>query len=189
VAAVPFCTHNLALYGTLLPPYFRPEMLAGNHGRFFEALAGNLFSPARGLFVWTPILLLGVGSALYQLARRALPPAETWMLAVGSLHWVFVSLLPQWWAGHSVGPRFFSDLSPYLCWLLLAPMRQAWHRSREGQPARLTVLLGLGLLGAFAHGRGATRWEVHAWNNGPPNVDLAPERVWDWKDVQFLRGL
>jgi hypothetical protein len=187
--AVPFCALNLSLYGALLPPYFRPEMLGGNHARFLEALAGNLVSPARGLFLWTPVLLLGVGSAFLRLVRRTLPPAETWMLAVVVLHWVSVSLLPQWWAGHSVGPRFFSDVSPYLCWLLVAPTAAAFQRARVGHPARLVLLVGLGLFGAFAHGSGALRQGVHAWNDGPPNVDVAPERVWDVRDVQFLRGL
>jgi hypothetical protein len=189
LVAVPFCALNLALYRALLPPYFRPEMLGGDHGRFFEALMGNLFSPARGLFVWTPIWLLGVGSALNRLFRRTLGPAETWLLAVVLLHWLSVSLLPQWWAGHSVGPRFFSDISAYLCWLLVDPMEQAWARWRAGHPARLVVLLGLGLVGVFAHGRGATQVAVHQWNDGPPNVDAAPERVWDWRDFQYLRGL
>jgi hypothetical protein len=187
--AVPFCGANLALYGALLPPYFRPEMLGGSHAHFLEALLGNLVSPARGLFLWTPVLLLGLGSAFLRLVRRTLPPEETWMLAVVVLHWGFVSLLSQWWAGHSVGPRFFSDVSPYLCWLLVAPTEAAFERLRAGHPARLLLLLGLGLLGTFAHGSGALRRGVHAWNDGPPNVDVAPARVWDVRDVQFLRGL
>jgi hypothetical protein len=189
LVAVPFCALNLALYGALLPPYFRLEMLGGDHHRFLEALAGNLVSPARGLFFWTPVFLLAVGSALYRLFRRTLPAAETWMLAVVALHWVSVSLLPQWWAGHSVGPRFFTDVSPYLCWLLVEPTAKAWKAARRGEPARLALLLGFGLVGVFAHGHGATDSAVHAWNNGPPAVDSAEERVWDFRDVQFLRGL
>ncbi|MGZ3490555.1 MAG: hypothetical protein ACXU9S_03735, partial [Gemmatimonadaceae bacterium] len=54
---------------------------------------------------------------------------------------------------------------------------------------QLLALAGLALFGVFAHGSGATRLAVHDWNDGPPNVDLAPERVWDWRDVQYLRGL
>jgi hypothetical protein len=189
VVAVPFCAFNLSLYGALLPPYFRPEMLGGSHLHFLEALAGNLVSPSRGLFIWTPVVLLGLGSALGRLLARTLPPPETWMLAVVLLHWLSVSLLWQWWGGHSVGPRFFTDVSPYLFWLLVFPLQEAWTRARTGQPARRAVLLALGLFGVFTHGRGATQMEVHAWNDGPPAVDTAPRRVWDWGDVQFLRGL
>ncbi len=187
VVALPFCALNLALYQALLPPYFRPGMLGGGH--LLEALAGNLVSPSRGLFVWTPIFLLAVGSALHRLLRHTLAAAEAWMLAVVLLHWASISLLPQWWAGDSVGPRLFSDVSPYLCWLLVEPTSRAWQRFRAGQPGWLLLLVGLGLWGALVHGRGATQQAVHAWNDGPPTVDAAPERVWDWRDVQFLRGL
>jgi hypothetical protein len=27
------------------------------------------------------------------------------------------------------------------------------------------------------------------WNGEPVNVDFHPNRVWDWSDPQFLRGL
>jgi hypothetical protein len=189
LVAVPFCVLNLVVYRGLLPPYFRPEMLGGDHRRVIEALAGNLVSPARGLFIWTPVFLLGLGSALVRLVRGTLSAVETWMLAVIGLHWVTVSFLPQWWAGHSIGPRLLSDLSPYLCWLLVHPAEEAWNAWQSGRRGRLVVLGGLALFGVFAHGSGATRLAVHDWNDGPPNVDLAPHRVWDWRDVQYLRGL
>jgi hypothetical protein len=189
LVAVPFCALNLSLYQALLPDYFRPHTLGADHRRFFEALAGNLLSPARGLLFWTPIALVALGSAFRRLLRRRLGPAESWMLAVVCLHWLTISLLPQWWAGHSVGPRFFTELSPYLFWLLVEPAGEAWKRWHEGHPARLALLLGVGLWGVFVHGRGALFPAVHHWNDGPPNVDLAPARVWDWRDMQSLRGL
>jgi hypothetical protein len=189
VVAVPFCALNLSLYQALLPDYFRPHMLGGDHRHFFEAMAGNILSPARGLLFWTPVALLAVGDAFYRLMRRTLGPAETWMLALVCLHWLTISLLSQWWAGHSVGPRLFTDISPYLCWLLVAPTGDAWQRWRQGDRARLALLVGVGLWGVLAHAGGALRPAVHHWNDGPPNVDLAPGRVWDWRDPQFLRGL
>jgi hypothetical protein len=189
LVAVPFCALNLVVYHALLPPYFRPGMLGGGHRHVLEALAGNLVSPARGLFVWTPVFLLGLGSALVRLWRGTLSAVETWMLGVIGAHWITISFLPQWWAGHSIGPRFFTDLSPYLCWLLVHPLEQGWNAWRSGRHGPLLLLAGLALFGVFAHGSGATRLAVHHWNDGPPNVDLAPERVWDWHDVQYLRGL
>ena len=41
----------------------------------------------------------------------------------------------------------------------------------------------------FVHYRGATNQDVYNWNTTPVNIDLAPSRVWDWRDAQFLRGL
>ncbi|HZX41655.1 MAG TPA: hypothetical protein VFE93_07435, partial [Myxococcaceae bacterium] len=172
LVAVPFCALNLVVYRALLPPYFRPGMFGGDDRHVLEALAGNLASPARGLFVWTPVFLLGLGSALVRLWRGTLGTVETWMLAVIGAHWITISFLPQWWAGHSIGPRFFSDLSPYLCWLLVQPTQQGWSSWRSGRHAPLLLLSGLAVFGMFTHGSGATRLAVHHWNDGPPNVDL-----------------
>jgi hypothetical protein len=41
----------------------------------------------------------------------------------------------------------------------------------------------------FIHGRGATASATMAWNSLPANVDQHPERLWDWRQPQFLAGL
>lgn len=37
--------------------------------------------------------------------------------------------------------------------------------------------------------RAATTWDVWAWNGSPISIDDRPERAWDWRDMQILRGL
>src|SRR5262249_12971211 len=39
------------------------------------------------------------------------------------------------------------------------------------------------------HAHGAINTEVDSWNITPVSVDKQPSRVWDWNDLQFLRGL
>ena len=57
--AVPFFIYNLKIYGTVLSPYYSPQRV-GSSPTFLEALAGNLVSPGRGLFIYSPILLLSI---------------------------------------------------------------------------------------------------------------------------------
>jgi hypothetical protein len=54
------------------------------------------------------------------------------------------------------------------------------------------VVSGLALtivLSFFIHYRGANASEVLRWNTQPLDVDQFPDRVWDWQDAQFLRGI
>jgi hypothetical protein len=41
----------------------------------------------------------------------------------------------------------------------------------------------------WIHYRGATKWETWAWNLEPVDVNSQPARLWDWHDIQFLRGM
>ncbi len=182
--AIPFGLYSLRTFGSLLPAYYLPERLAPGDGHFVEALLGNLVSPARGLWIFSPVLLLGLWGAR---ARAApLTAAERLFLAVPLAHWVAISSFPHWWAGDSFGPRFFTDVLPYLVYFLVSPLEAV--RARPRQP--LTLALGLtAALSVAIHLRGATAVATHQWNDGPPTVDQAPGRVWDWRDLQFLRGL
>jgi len=55
--AFPFLLHNLRVYHQLLQPYFLLHQPPGSIGGFLEALAGQFFSPSRGLLVFSPVLL------------------------------------------------------------------------------------------------------------------------------------
>ncbi|MHB8878373.1 MAG: hypothetical protein ACYC8T_32155 [Myxococcaceae bacterium] len=183
--ALPFVWYSEVVFGSVLPPYFRAGRLGNPH--FLEALAGNLVSPARGLFVFSPVLLLaGAGLAL-KAHRRELGALDLALVGVLVLHWLAISSFPHWWAGHSYGPRFFSDMTPYLVYFLLpvfAALRQGRLLPRLALGAVFTVLFAAS---AAIHLRGATSWAVYGWNDGPPNVEDAPARLWDWADPQFLR--
>jgi hypothetical protein len=57
--ALPWIAFNIATYGAILPSYYLGLSYAGE-GSFSTALLGNLFSPSRGLFIYSPILLLSI---------------------------------------------------------------------------------------------------------------------------------
>ena len=57
--AVPWVAFNLAVYKSLLPPYYFEGAFSART-MFTEGLLGNLFSPSRGLFIFSPVLLFAL---------------------------------------------------------------------------------------------------------------------------------
>ena len=185
--AVPFLLFTLSVYHSPLPPYYAAGKV-GHAGTVAEALVGTLMSPSRGLFVFSPILLLSIYGGWLKLRRGG--ELLDWMLAgTVFLHWIALSSFPVWWGGHSFGYRLFSDMVPYLVYFLipviaLIPTLPA--RRRAVWVGGFAVLLAI----SFAiHYRGANTRAVYRWNSEPVNVDADPSRVWDWRDPQFMRGL
>jgi len=180
VVAVPFCLYNLSVFDALVPPYYRPQRLEPGEGHFLQALVGNLVSPGRGLFVYTPMLLFCFFARPKGVERA--------FAAVAVAHWLVISAFPHWWGGHCFGPRLFTDVLPYFAFFLFQPIEllRANFQQRRGWAAALAITAGLSL---WIHTRGATSPATHGWNDTPTNVDQAPERLWDWRDLAFLRGL
>jgi len=62
-----------------------------------------------------------------------------------------------------------------------------------GRTARARLLCSLfcvlSAASLFIHFEGATNWECMRWNTSPIEIRYAPWRIWDWHDLQFLRGL
>lgn len=181
--AVPWVATNLAHYGSVLAPYYAPQRLALSASRVAEALAGNLVSPGRGLFVFTPLLLLGLWGLVLDVRERAFTRLHGFLLAAVALHWVAISTFPHWWAGHSYGPRFFTDMVPFLTFFLVPVVRALGWKTRRALTATFAVLATASLA---IHVHGASSRSVYRWNSLPLDVDTHPERLWDWKDPQFL---
>lgn len=189
-----FLLYSWLNFGQLLPNYYRASRL--QFGFFWEALAGNLVSPARGLLVYVPVLLF----VLFMLARywrHVAQPRLVW-LSVGTIlgHLLIVSSFNHWWGGHSFGPRFTTGLVPWLVLLgiLGTDAMLKWREgkaevSRMGWRAQLACGLLLLLMSAFINTRGATSHATWLWNMRPLEIDQHPERLWDWRQPQFLAGM
>lgn len=169
-------------FGQMLPDYYLPKRLEGGH--FAEALFGNLFSPARGLFVLSPILLLPL---LFLKQFRNMNKdvfllfiALAWPVA----HLIFVSRFPHWWAGWSFGARFMTDVLPGLFILLCYTLS-----SLRANRLRAWVFLALtGCFSIFVHSYQGLYNEYTAQWNVEPNIDKYPEYLFDWKYPQFLHN-
>jgi hypothetical protein len=147
----------------------------------WQNAAGLLFSPSRGLVIYSPIVLVTLLS---------LPLA--WKEGLrGTLLWCWLAAIAQfalyagysvWWGGHTYGPRYTIDLLP-----LLLPLAAAGAtilvRTRAGAVAGSAALAWSVLLAAT----GAWCYPAEAWNTDPVSVDLHHERLWEWRDPQFAR--
>ena len=181
-----FVAFNADLYGKLLPDYFSAGRL-GFHEHFDEALAGNLISPARGLFIYSPVLLFAIAGVAIAWRRGLFGALDRSLAVIVVLHWLVISAYAHWWGGHSYGPRLFTDMLPFLVWLMIPAVemfRRPWGRRAR---AWLAVFVVLAAFSGFVHFRGATHGGCIGWNPRPVDVDQHPERLWDWSDPAFLR--
>jgi hypothetical protein len=89
----------------------------GFHGNVPSALFGLLFSWWRGLFVYTPVLVLGLIGWLIALRRpRGFVEERMVLLGVTSVAMIgLYSLWTEWWGGTSqYGYRFLLEIVPFL---------------------------------------------------------------------------
>jgi len=186
--ALPFVFYNYRVYHAPLSSYYRPQQLGTTH-HFFEALAGTMICPSRGLLIFTPVFLCAGIGFLMKWRSKSITPLDWGLAAVFVLHWLAVASFGDWWGGHSYGPRYFTDLTPFLVYLMfpvVGRLAADAHKRATFPRIAFAVLLGLSF---FMHARGATDLRTWAWNREPIDINLAPQRLWDWSDPQFLRDL
>ncbi|KKU08287.1 MAG: hypothetical protein UX10_C0001G0046 [Candidatus Magasanikbacteria bacterium GW2011_GWA2_45_39] len=184
--ALAFFIYNFSKYGTLLPAYYLPTRL-GTNAHFFEALAGNIVSPARGIFIFSPILLFSLFGVYIKYKEKKWNAFDTACAGIIIAHWLSISSFIHWWGGHSYGSRFFTDMMPFFIYFLVPAIAyiSAAHARKK---IILTTLFSAALMTSFfIHGVGANIWSAVLWNATPVSVDEAPARLWDWRDLQFLR--
>ncbi len=150
---------------------------SGSLGRFSEPWGvgqlGLLLSPGKGLFVFTPVALVGlVGLALSW--RR-----ERWLAAtLGAAflaHVAFTGRWREWHGGECFGPRLMTDAVPLL--LFFAP--EGLARLQALGALLAAVSIGVQTLGAFAYdGRWERLFQREAVAREAEGVEAHPE-LWD----------
>lgn len=190
VIAFPFILLNYSIYGSLLPPYYQPERLFTNLV-FLEALMGNLFSPGRGLFVFSPIFILSLLGIFIKIREKRFLPRDYYLLMIIVLHWVVISTFRHWWGGHCYGYRLFSDMIPYFIYFLIPVVEKIFVVLKNTRKKIAIALFAfLICISFYMHFWGSVHGlSQYYWNTTPNNIDEHPERLWDWSDPPFLRGI
>lgn len=180
---IAFAALNWEIYRTILPPYFSGEQSPlrnfGFHSRLMEALAGQLISPARGLFVYSPVFLLSIYGMLLPLKEAQPRRLRPFLCVIVLLHYGMISLYPDWKGGHSIGSRYFSDLTPLFVYFLIPVFL------RSGPSLAALALLSVPAI--LINGRCGTGFACHQWNIMPNDINHNESRLWDWHDPPFLR--
>jgi len=164
------------LMGTAL--FFQHDLLSG--------LGGLLFSPTRGLFVFSPFLLFLV------LAWRHLPrdPSQrgeralTLAMSAGIVLQLLLYAKADWLAGISWGPRYLTDLLPLLLWMLVPVVAALRGVGRTGFLLAVGAAVAIEAIGAFWY-TGATDSAIFAAASGPDQMRAA----WDWRNAPFVASL
>ncbi len=169
-SAAPFAALNWHLFGHIGGGYFRMNGISG----FFShpiplGVAGLLFSPGKGLFVYAPFLVF--------LAARMRRPAPgdghrilDACLAAGVALTVVLLASGDISGGFSYGARFLTGALPSLVWLL-APV------ARSASPAGRRALVVSILLGVLVQAAGAFCY---------PYGDSVHGNLWSLRDAPFL---
>ena len=160
------------------PGFLSHDLLAG--------LGGLLFSPTRGLLVFSPFLLFLV------LAWRHLPRAPrdrgerflTLAMSVGVILQILLYAKTDWRAGTSWGPRYMTDLLPLLLWMLVPGVAALRGLGRAGFLLAVGAAVAIEAIGAFWY-TGATERAIFAVASGPQQMRAA----WDWRNAPFVASL
>jgi hypothetical protein len=111
------------------PVFAQTAHRAGFHGLSLPNLATVptfLFSPAYGLFAFSPVLALGAAGAIALLVRG--PRREAVLVSgICALMFLFLAGMSNWRGGWCVGPRYIATVAPFL----LLPLIELWPRLRN----------------------------------------------------------
>lgn len=145
------------------------------------AFVGLLLSPSRGLLIYMPWVVFSFWGA----ARLWKTNTFAWgryLLAGMALVLLMHARYTDWWGGWCFGPRYLTDLMPLMAFLLVpvGPRIQAAPILRAAFVLAVAAALWVQVVGAFYYPGGR-------WDSAPENVDVHPQRLWDWADTQLSR--
>jgi hypothetical protein len=145
-----------------------------------EGLTGLLFSGGMGLFLYSPVLAVGLVSLAVLAAGREFPLARYlafWV--VGSL--VYYGKNRVWWGGTGYGPRYLTELALPL----VLALGMVWPRLTTNPTLRIATVV-LASYGIAVQALGAFTWEC-GWHTTPDWLDFHIDRVWDYRDTEIER--
>jgi hypothetical protein len=183
-----FVTYSWRHFHQSLPSYFAAGRIGFSLGP--SALLGNLLSPGRGVLVYVP-LVVAIGVLLFRYRRtsrcRALLALSVSLICG---HMIVLSGFEHWWGGHCFGARLTASLVPWIVILEIIAIDAfcgsfAEQRSRVTNAVFLAIVGVLSILSVAINSVGAFSREASTWNVNP-DIDLTPERLWNWRRPQFL---
>ncbi len=183
---------NLRDFGTLLGGQAELEALHPElhgvsgpwSGDMLEGGVGTLFSPSRGLFVYTPWIAIALAVAPWTTGRLRRVPVVPWVLWGLIPFALILSKYAVWWGGFCFGPRYWTDVVPLFAIVLACGLEHARTRSRTLQlvfTMAIVLSIGVQIIGAFC--------SPSSWSLKPNNIDTHHERLWDWVDNEVTRCL
>jgi len=163
--------------------------VAAVNGSILPGLAGLFLSPGRGLLIYTPVVVFALcaflpGASAARRRHNLLLGTATVFVVLELLalsESIVISRSIVWWGGYCWGPRMLTELIPALIVLMafgVSAIDRPWLRRAFAALALYSVLIQA--VGVFFYPKGH-------WDAGPPSVDKAPARLWNWRDNPIVR--
>ncbi|MCI0617103.1 glycosyltransferase family 39 protein [bacterium] len=144
---------------------------------FLEGLSGILFSPARGLFIYSPILLFSFVGIIVCWTKHEFVLLR--YLSIGVLaNLVLYSRFFMWWGGSTYGPRLLADLLPILC-LFFYPIKDFLAKRNTR-----IIFIVLTAFSITAHAIGAYTYDPYFSSN--LHINFNSSAAWRWTDNQLV---
>jgi hypothetical protein len=184
--------YNLEVAGSIAGGYGLPGKATFFQHPLLAGIAGQLFSPTRGLFVFSPFLLfllvlplrlrdvLGVSGA----PTRARGLALTLTLGIAVALQVLLYAKTDWRLGFSWGPRCLTDLLPMLLWMLPPVVAALGAAGRLVFALTCCAAIAIQAVGAFWY-TGTSDRAIFAVAAGPGQMKAA----WDPRNTPFIAEL
>jgi hypothetical protein len=175
VVLVPLLAYNLSVFNGIRGGY-----TMAFSGSFSAGFVGLLFSPARGLLVYTPVAIFALWGLRPSGARERFLATICGGYVAASI--LFLSFWPAWPGGFCWGPRLLVECLPGLIVLMSLGLPR-WQTSTAARAAFLV----LALWGFFTQAVGVYCYPKGEWDSRPAPFD--DSRLWDWSDSPIQRSL
>lgn len=157
--------------------FFEHDLLTG--------ISGLLVSPTRGLLIFSPFLLFLV------LAWRHFPRGReerflTVAMSVAVVLQIMLYAKTDWRSGLSWGPRYMTDLLPFLIWMLVPVVAALGRVGLVGFQLAVGVAVAIEGIGAFAYS-GFIDMPIYAAEQGTDTNDM--RAAFDWRNAPFITSL
>jgi len=177
---------SYAEFGYALPPYYR-AVIQEETWHHNLVLRGLLISPGRGLFVFSPFLILPVIWVLIRFRRL-----ERKYIGLAAVIWLVAQVLAMsrhvhWWGGTCFGPRLLTDAVVALVPIAFAAADD-YSRLRAGKDRQLAcgLFVLLATASMFIHTvQGLYNRYTLEWNRRP-SVETNVFSIFDWEYPQFF---
>lgn len=192
VVATLFFTYNLWAFGAPLSTGYGEEALAGWNTPFFFGLLGILFSPAHGLAMYSPLLLLGVFAGLglwlwgcctsWSNRKLSFIRQDSLGFILSTAALLYLIMMSHWWAWHggaAYNQRMLQEVHPLLIFLVASAIRY-FQDSRK--------LIWAVLIAAIAWGMGVNVIRLTFYDQHLQWLEVYhQEIVWSLKDAEVLQ--
>jgi len=175
--------YNLGVVGNVAGAYALIGDATFLQHNMLSGLAGLLLSPTRGLFIFSPFLLVlpfYLPQVLSDRSTRGLTAA----IGIAVLLQLLLYAMTDWRQGASWGPRWLTDALPILFWMLPPVVSALRGLGRVAFLSACGAAMAIQAIGAFWY-TGASDAAIFAVATGPDRMQAA----WDPRNAPFIAEL